>query len=497
MINLYLLKYNNYYNRKIKKEQTIQEYENYILASLHNIYTFDYADGVNTSHVLQYKGETPDYAIITEEDEYGNEAIKSRWYVVESSYIRGGKYRVSLRRDLIADNLDEVLDAPCMVEKGYINDPLNDDSIFNDEGQSYNQIKVDETLLYDESKCPWIVGYIATPNDESVETTVTANVILKDNAKPIKQLSDIDFYNFFDMDETGFNGICKCGFDDYDRNNFGGSYLAIGAKFSNSPTAAQAAFMSYFDYKNYYGRDDNHVFAYGLGGKFNDLPEYWKIIDSKDHGPYYQTQSTSVINQISNSVNGRSFMNTYDIYNKSGKEISDCITKYGKRLTEELNVAPTIEFLNNYFQNRYYLLDERVYKVELIFDEHIYSSNKVEQVYSDSIMKNLGEYFEYTTGQIANTSISFTYIYKKVKVNIKEVLLKIETKIPKDRPSLIDVPYCMFCMPYGDINVYESSATKPDYVTNKEYNIIYTIRNYCSVRSRARRSSVAAASCER
>ena len=471
MINLYLLKYNNYYNRKIKKEQTIQEYANYILASFNNIYTFDYADGVNTSHVLPYKGETPDYAIVTEEDESGIEKIKYRWFVVESSYIRGGKYRVSLRRDLIADNLDEVLDAPCMVEKGYINDPINDDAIFNDEGQSYNQIKVDETLLYDESKCPWIVGYLANPTPEEKDTTITANVTIAENAEKITKLSDIEFYKYFDMDSTGFNGTCKCGFDNYDINNFGGSYLAIGAKFSNSPTAAQAAFMSYFNYNNYYGRDDNYVFAYGLGGKFNGLSEYWKLIDSKDHGPYYQTQSTSVINQISNSVNGRSFMRTYDIYNKSGKEISECIEVYGKKLTQELNVAPTIDFLKHYFQNRYYLLDGRTYKVELTFEENIYSSNKVDQVYSDKIMKNLGEYFEYTTGQIANTSVSFTYIYKKVKVYIREVYTTIKAVIPKDRPQLLDAPYCMFCMPYGEINVYDSSATEPDYTTNRYYNM--------------------------
>ena len=151
MINLYLLKYNNYYNRKIKKEQTIQEYANYILASFNNIYTFDYADGVNTSHVLPYKGETPDYAIVTEEDESGIEEIKYRWFVVESSYIRGGKYRVSLRRDLIADNLEEVLDAPCMVEKGYINDDQGNRQVTLLNRRTVNlknvRIKDNETLI--------------------------------------------------------------------------------------------------------------------------------------------------------------------------------------------------------------------------------------------------------------------------------------------------------------------------------------------------------------
>ena len=58
-------------------------------------------------------------------------------------------------------------------------------------------------------------------------------------------------------------------------------------------------------------------------------------------------------------------MRTYDIYNKSGKEISECIDVYGKKLTQELNVAPTIDFLKHYFQNRYYYLfspEERPYR---------------------------------------------------------------------------------------------------------------------------------------
>ena len=344
MINLYLLKYNNYYNRKIKKEAGIGNYSDYILASFQNIYTFDYADGINTSHVLPYKGETPDYAIVTEEDESGNEEITSRWFVVESSYIRGGKYRVSLRRDLIADNLEEVLDAPCMVEKGYINDQLNDDSIFNDEGQSYNQIKKGEILLPDKTGCPWIVGYLAAPTEtqkrdkdgnlqwdadghpimeSEPDKVVTGSVIHAENAIPITKLSDIKYYDIFDM-TSEFSGTCNCRMNN---NDLPGCYIAVGAR-SYTYAFKENVIMGYFSPTGVYGADDKNLYAFGLGGKFNDLNTYWQKNAGK-RGYYYSTLDKTVYESISNTVNVAPVdPPTLDMYNKKSESIINCMWHY-------------------------------------------------------------------------------------------------------------------------------------------------------------------------
>lgn len=477
MINLYLLKYNNYYNRKIKKEQTIQEYENYILASFQNIYTFDYADGINTSHVLPYKGETPDYAIVTEEDESGNEKINSRWFVIESSYIRGGKYRVSLRRDLIADNLDEVLDAPCMVEKGYINDPINDDGIFNDEGQSYNQIKVDETLLYDESKCPWIVGYLATPKANEESKNVVGSVINIENAIKITDFSQIKYFNYFKFGDDPLSGTCKCelfneysAFTDTGYWNFPGSFLAIAARKYTQETYKEVN-MSYFNATEYIGNDNNLIFAYGVGGKFNDLPKHWNLETSSYYGPYYWISDDYVTEQVQNNLVTQIAIPTIKINDKVRSKISDCIKQYGQQKTTEYNIAPSIKYLSDYFKDKYYSIGERLYHVEITFNEKIYSSSKVDISYSNNIMGDLGDYFEYTSGSIANSSLSFTYIYDNANVVIKEITRNVSTDIPgSTRSKLTDAPYCMFAMPYGNIPVYKNSTTA-EYTTNKEYNL--------------------------
>lgn len=466
MINLYLLKYNNYYNRKIKKETGIGNYGDYILAAFQNIYTFDYADGVNTSHVLPYKGETPDYAIVTEEDESGNEEIKSRWFVVESSYIRGGKYRVSLRRDLIADNLDEVLDAPCMVEKGYINDQLNDDSIFNDEGQSYNQIKKGEILLPDKTGCPWIVGYLAAPTQSEEDKVVTGSVTHVENAIPITKLEDIPYYDIFEM-TSELNGTCNCRMNN---NDLPGCYIAVGAR-SYTYSFKENTIMGYFSPTGVYGLDDKNIYAFGLGGKFNDLNTYWQI-NAGIKGYYYSTLDKTVHESVTNYVNIAPINPpTLDMYNKKSESIINCMWHYYNILDTKYKTYYTLDDLIKYYQDKTYILGDRLYKVELTFDSNIYSSNPVLEAYSDAILSGYENIYKYTSGPIANTSVSFTYIYKKVNVKIKEIKRVVSTTIPgSSRPILTDSPYCMFCMPYGDINAYVS-AEDPLYTTNKEYNL--------------------------
>ena len=124
-------------------------------------------------------------------------------------------------------------------------------------------------------------------------------------------------------------------------------------------------------------------------------------------------------------------------------------------VSESYKTYYTIEYLQKYYQDRYYKLEDRLYKVEISFDSNMYSSHSVLTTYSDAIMSGLQNYYLYTQGKIANSSISFTYIYKKANVNIVEVKQTVTTTIPgRSRPLLSDAPYCMFCMPYGDIPVY-------------------------------------------
>lgn len=191
MSTIYLLKYNNYYNRIVKKEDTLGAYltQDCLLDTFENV-NFVPADGVDTTLVVKHEGPNPDYLIVAD----GND-IESRWFVVESDIIRGGQYRLTLHRDVIVDSYDLVVNAPCFIEKATLSN--NDPFIFNGENMTFNQIKQAETPLKDETGCAWVVGYI--PKDsftgEESTRTVKTDFILADSADIV--VENIDKWEYY------------------------------------------------------------------------------------------------------------------------------------------------------------------------------------------------------------------------------------------------------------------------------------------------------------
>lgn len=97
----------------------------------------------------------PDYLLVLDAEDN----IISKWFILHDNRTRSGQYKLQLRRDIISDNLIEILSSPIFVQKGMLKD--YDPFIVNSEGMSVNQIKKSETLLKDKSKNAWIIFYIA------------------------------------------------------------------------------------------------------------------------------------------------------------------------------------------------------------------------------------------------------------------------------------------------------------------------------------------------
>ena len=160
--------FNNYFNRKIIKYDNRNDYtSNRSFEEYPNI-DFNPNDGTNTTQIINtYININPDYCLVLDENT-GN--IVSRWFVLESVRTRGGQYQLSLRRDVVADHFNEIIGAPCFVERGPLA-PTNK-LIYNSEGMSFNQIKMNEIPLKDETNNAWIVGYLDRsadmPTDEIV-----------------------------------------------------------------------------------------------------------------------------------------------------------------------------------------------------------------------------------------------------------------------------------------------------------------------------------------
>lgn len=145
LYNIYTLNYNNYYNRKFKRESSLEDYLSHRIYKELKGVNFNSADGVSTTitNIPSNFGEF-NYAIVCDTDDN----IISRWFIIDQPMIKEKMQSIlMLKRDSVADYLDEVLTSTAYIEKGWVNDdsPL---SIVK-EPVSLNQIKKGEFPLID------------------------------------------------------------------------------------------------------------------------------------------------------------------------------------------------------------------------------------------------------------------------------------------------------------------------------------------------------------
>ena len=158
-MQLLLLHYNNYFNRIVKKKDTVADYKaadaDYKEVADIN---FNPGDGINTSIVLGlgqngniFGNDEFDY-LVAYETVNDAAVIDSRWFIVEQDRKRAGQYELTLKRDVLVDNYNYVINSPIFLEKGFIND-VNDPLLYNSESMNLNQIKQLEIPLKDETEC--------------------------------------------------------------------------------------------------------------------------------------------------------------------------------------------------------------------------------------------------------------------------------------------------------------------------------------------------------
>lgn len=196
-MDIALITYNNSFNRIVKRLNTFTEYKQANYDKTHDDIldfsdvNFNPNDGltteivIGTSKQLDWLDHGPDYAILHEEDD-----VISRWFITGIQRERQGQYRIGLKRDVLAEYRENVLEAPCYVEKGTIRDS-SDPLLFNAEGVSFNQIKKNQIPLKDQSGMAWIVGYLAKDADSAANKTISYTYI--DSSDYDYQDSEIDF----------------------------------------------------------------------------------------------------------------------------------------------------------------------------------------------------------------------------------------------------------------------------------------------------------------
>ena len=219
---LYVLKYNNYYNREIKAPlPNVTDYQDYIYASLGQT-NFNPGDGVATHHDIPLDIDDGDYLIVAS----GTQVV-SRWFIIDHDRVcRGpsaGLYRLQLLRDVIADNYNATLNSTCFIERAIVNDdnPL----IYNSENINTNQQRKSAELLKDDTKMAWLIGFVdreAPKKTFSINSTVVADY----------EMSSYRFKDYFNKDANSFTFI-------------DGYVYATNTQYSSSPTAFKFVLNEY------------------------------------------------------------------------------------------------------------------------------------------------------------------------------------------------------------------------------------------------------------
>lgn len=246
--NLYVLNYNNYYNRIVKRLNTLTEYMTYSSGITIENCSFNPNDGVTATHYIKSsrKEFIGDYLLETQVNTQGQEEIKSRWFILEVRRERVGGFTLTLQRDIVADKYDAIVEAPMFVEKATVG--LNDSAIFNSENMSFNEIKTKETLLKDDTESAWIALYFAQDITEDITGTVTINAG-----------ADIDLTNIAHTDWQYYNlnkkasrpndievGIITCA----SGIGFGRRHLWVNRTNGWSVDGGQPASQIYYDVKS-------------------------------------------------------------------------------------------------------------------------------------------------------------------------------------------------------------------------------------------------------
>ena len=443
-MQLLLLHYNNYFNRIIKKKDTIADYKaadaNY--KEVANI-NFNPGDGVATSIVLGL-GQTGSIFTSTDEFDYlvayetvdNKQVIDSRWFILEQDRKRGGQYELTLKRDVLADNYNDVINSPIFLEKGFIND-VNDPLLYNSESMHVNQIKQSEIPLMDETKSGWVVGYIPSdafpkepPQSDRVEKTVTLPTTADIT---VNGLNSWSYWNYCNS-----NPNYKYMADTHGKRKVTvkiRSYFTIKGQFGPEAVSYVGADYTFYPNSNDAGtyNEKNSEVNYD-STSISDAPSWYN-----EFGPVTLAEDTlraDVCNGIFNSVrNNSSFNGNLNTVLSTVTPIGD--TSALRRLQDKIILDSST--------NTYYKINiiTRYQESPVTVTSGMNAGQATLNDLNNAMTKPANLSGIYATFTASNASTSYA-------IQLTNAGVSLYVELNSNRAHLNDSPYDMFCIPFSD-----------------------------------------------
>lgn len=411
-MNLQFYKWNNYYNRTYKPF-SLTEASNALVGSILNVNNFNPNDGVDTEQMtgLNTFTEIPDYCIVLE----GTEII-SKWFVIECQRTRQGQYKLSLHRDLISDYYQEITEAPVFIEKGWL--PYNSPLIFNRENMTFNKVKKAEILLKEKYPCVWLVAYVAPNADNISGSAVTTDTTYDIDVPNQGNISTWEYWKYCQGNpnrENLYSNTYNHLFHVYEveSSGSGNPFKKESFRYNFNETSPQGS--SYVDFQD--------TTCKGL-----------TMLKLRTH---YDTYSSSINEQVNGQVGTKSTLYMNNINDLSGKII-------------------------RYYSGGYrYAIINVLSKTEHIGETYVSAG---------ALYNNMKTWVEASGGKNVNEkTLSFETDVTSYSIQLTDITQSISATftLTKDKQRLVDAPYYMVCMPYGNFTLHIT-------VNGEMWNLPYT-----------------------
>lgn len=486
--NVYLLSYNNYNNRQVKKLDTLQDYINggYVLNTVENV-NFEMADGIASTLIVNYQYVTaqPDYCII--EDRTTHEF--SRWFIIDSDLVRGAQYHFTVKRDIWVDHYDLAMNSTYFIERGYVNPA--DDLIFNDEGQKYSQIKRDQTSLYDETGVPWIVGYIARNAAGSTSSKwIKESAFAPDGSTGIDiSVAGIETWDYYDYVTSNPNHISLFG------DNVDSAYRCIVKLPTLNTVNAVPQYKEIYlniDLSNKVATDSDSGlidwFSNNNAAKYTTGVYHWDYTETlynsyKSSQGWYNETVVGYATYLSGVYNSLISGTVYQLNNNA--------LAYSQMLTALRGIHNPDNDTVNYVKslNGKVIKDTNTGKVyRIALNDRILKNTFVQSSIPDNVFTRVRFLLDLDSANQFGTTTNHVVTVEKAAIeicNTEEVIQivlndvgNVSTWLPGDdavnssgmttsvnRQHLTDAPYDMFAIPYGPLQVKYGNDT---YTCNKD-----------------------------
>jgi len=473
--DIYLLHYNNYFNRTVKKAGDL------VLNYLEDLRLgFDFVrfmninfvpgDGVLTSLVLG-TGDTLallndmeiknfDYALVVEHFDDATEAINapiiSRWFIMNCDRTRLGQYTVALKRDVLVDNLQAIVDAPIYIEKATIKD-ANNPLLFNSENLSVNQIKQAEYPIKDETQSGWVVGYV--PRDAfSTSTPVDSDVFLAAPADiEVNGISSWAFWkNVLGLNPNGEYLIENNGINDIrfrNKSRYGRTVYSSGTTTYFTTRYVYFKTGTTLDQYNAYVRNlqggsvrgapaQGALASWYEGWTNQEYMAYTAPTAASDVGYFGTDAVPTLVGNIYNNSTFKDYVSAF-LNAQLGIEVGS---------TSGLRALDT-KIIKDTTTNIYYRINvkSRTETNYVPVNTSITQGFNIINFINNNLTRTGLTTWSYTfTGNLSSGEVEVKPTATEYWIELEQLALSLRVNIDSERAHLEDAQYDMFCIPYSD-----------------------------------------------